>query len=182
MERILLAADYPNLIQLKLFNFTQEICLNYFINDCLYLLDGRLKRLTTLIIRIRVTSKSPSISHNIDDLPNLKCYRLIDKYDEKILPLLHCTIYQRGTFIDSSHLQNEILLYIPRLHSFTFYISTYENTADLFRYMPSQDIQQIATNIEHQQHIANIINYVSSHEAPIDTGERLMSLLSFVTK
>ncbi|CAF3138508.1 unnamed protein product [Rotaria sp. Silwood2] len=74
-------------------------------------------------------------------------------------------IYQRGTFIDSSHLQNEILLYIPRLHSFTFYISTYEDTADLFRYMPSQDIQQIATNIEHQQHIANIINYVSSHEA-----------------
>ncbi|CAF4840324.1 unnamed protein product, partial [Rotaria sp. Silwood2] len=88
MERILLAADYPNLTELKLFNFTQE-----------------------------------------DDLPNLKCfslkcYRLIDKYDEKILPL-HRMIYHRDTFIDSFHLQNEILLYIPRLHSFTLYISTY---------------------------------------------------------
>ncbi|CAF2361820.1 unnamed protein product [Rotaria sp. Silwood2] len=113
MERVLLAADYPNLTELKLFNFTQE-----------------------------------------DDLPNLKCfslkcYRLIDKYDEKILPL-HRMIYHRDTFIDSFHLQNEILLYIPRLHSFTFYISTYEDTADLFRYIPSQDIQQIATNLGRQ--------------------------------
>ncbi|CAF3904398.1 unnamed protein product, partial [Rotaria sp. Silwood2] len=30
MERILLAADYPNLTELKRFNFTQEVCLNYF--------------------------------------------------------------------------------------------------------------------------------------------------------
>jgi hypothetical protein len=30
MERILLAADYPNLTELKLFNFKQEIALSYF--------------------------------------------------------------------------------------------------------------------------------------------------------
>ena len=30
MEHILLAAEYPNLTELKLFNFTQEVCLNYF--------------------------------------------------------------------------------------------------------------------------------------------------------
>jgi hypothetical protein len=30
MERILLAADYPNLTKLKLFNFEQKVALNYF--------------------------------------------------------------------------------------------------------------------------------------------------------
>ncbi|CAF3749201.1 unnamed protein product [Rotaria sp. Silwood1] len=30
MECILLTADYPNLTELKLFNFTEEICLKYF--------------------------------------------------------------------------------------------------------------------------------------------------------
>jgi hypothetical protein len=30
MESILLAADYGNLTELKLFNFTQEVALNYF--------------------------------------------------------------------------------------------------------------------------------------------------------
>jgi len=30
MERILLAADYPNLTELKIFNFKQEVALNYF--------------------------------------------------------------------------------------------------------------------------------------------------------
>ncbi|CAF4745731.1 unnamed protein product, partial [Rotaria sp. Silwood2] len=33
MERILLAGEYPNLTALKLFNFTQEIDLNYFTNQ-----------------------------------------------------------------------------------------------------------------------------------------------------
>jgi hypothetical protein len=103
-------------------------------------------------------------------------YRLINDYDEKILPLLHrmaylkkITLYlhiqNQGRFIDNSHLQNEILLYIPRLHSFTFYISTYDDTDYLFRYVPSQDIQRIATNSGHQQCMANIIKYNSSREA-----------------
>ncbi|CAF1246840.1 unnamed protein product [Rotaria sp. Silwood1] len=161
MECILLAADYRNLTELKLINFTQEVALNYFtihtLDDRFYLLDGRLKQLTTFIIRISDRSKSSSIIHNMDDLPNLKCfsftcYRRINNYDEKILPLLHrmtylkkLTLYlyieNRGRFIHNSHLQNKILLYMSRLHSFTFYISTYDDTDDLFRYVPSQDIQ-----------------------------------------
>ncbi|CAF4279838.1 unnamed protein product, partial [Rotaria sordida] len=117
----------------------------------------------------------------MDDLPNLKCfslkcYRQINNYDEKILPLLHrmtylekLTLYlsieNRGRFIDNSHIQNEILLYMPRLHSLTFYISTYDDTDDLFRYVPNQDIQRIATNNGHQQCMANIIKYNSSRQA-----------------
>ncbi|CAF3007571.1 unnamed protein product [Rotaria sp. Silwood2] len=270
MEYILLAADYRNLTELQLFNFTQEVALNYFTNessiryifqekitnliianndkrkwngslenysrnvyeqilkffknlkylsiietfnplypplslcdlpstiffsstlthlcikvhtldDCIYLLDGRLKQLTTCIIRISDRSKSSSIVHNMDDLPNLKCFSLkcyprINNYDEKILPLLHrmkyletLTLYlhikNRNRFIDNSHLQNEILLYMPCLHSFTFYISTSDDTNDLFRYVPSQDIQRIATNSGHEQCMANIIKYNSNRQA-----------------
>ncbi|CAF3210945.1 unnamed protein product [Rotaria sp. Silwood2] len=270
MECILLAADYPSLIELKLFNFTQEIYLNYFTNesslryifqqklthltlvnidkrteieslknynrnvyehimkffrnlkylsiiethyrsypplllynspsisfsstilaylcinvntfdDCLYLLDGRLKQLTTLIVQIYKTSKSSSVTPNMDNLPNLKyfslkCYFLLDIYDEKILPLLHhmtylekLTLYlciqSRGTFIDRSHLQNEILLYIPHLHSFTFYISTYDLATDLFRYVPGHDIQRIDANIGYEQYMAKMINYINIDEA-----------------
>ncbi|CAF4891195.1 unnamed protein product [Rotaria sp. Silwood1] len=270
MDCILHAADYQNLTELKLFNFTKEVALNYFTNesslqyifqekitnliiankdrcsrmvsleyysrnvyehilkffkklkhlsiietfnrfypplslchspstiffssalthlrikvstldDCFYLLDGRLKQLTTFIIEICDTSKSSSIIHNMDDLPNLKCfslkcYRQTNKYDEKILPLLHrmtylekLTLYlriqNRGRFIDNSHIQNEILLYMPCLHSFTFCINTYDDTDDLFRYVPNQDIQRIATNNGHQQCMANIIKYNSSCQA-----------------
>ncbi|CAF2804072.1 unnamed protein product [Rotaria sp. Silwood2] len=63
------------------------LCINvYTLDDCLYLLDGRLKQLTTFIIRISIMGKSLSIIHNMDDLPNLKCFsfkccRPIDKYD-----------------------------------------------------------------------------------------------------
>jgi len=85
------------------------------------------------------------------------------KYLEKLT--LYLRIQNRGTFIDSTHLQNEILFYMPHLHSFTFYISTYNNTDDLFRYVPSQDIQRIPINIGHQQRIANVINYSNSRQA-----------------
>jgi hypothetical protein len=35
------------------------------LDDCLYLLDGRLKQLTTLIVRIRYIDSSSSIIHNM---------------------------------------------------------------------------------------------------------------------
>ncbi|CAF5034453.1 unnamed protein product, partial [Rotaria sp. Silwood1] len=78
---------------------------------------------------------------------------------------LYLQIKNRDRFIDNSHLQNEILLYMPRLHSFTFYISTYDDTNHLFPYVLSQDIERIVTNSGHQQCMANIIKYNSSCEA-----------------
>ncbi|CAF0791182.1 unnamed protein product [Rotaria sordida] len=265
MERILLAVDYRNLTELKLFNFKQEVALSYFTNesslrhifqqqitdlilinndkekmigslsnytinvyghilkffknlthlnitegfnssypglilrdlpsttffssilthlcintynldDCLYLLDGRLKQLTTLIVRIHYMHFSSTV-HNMDNLLNLKClslkcYAQTRQYDEAILPLLrrmsyleNLTLYlrikNRGTFIDRTHLENEIHVYMPQLHSFTFYICTYDYTADLFRYVPSQDIQRNVTYDGHQR-MASIINYINS--------------------
>jgi len=60
---------------------------------------------------------------------------------------LYLLIENRNRFIDGTHLQNEILVYMPQLHSFTFYISTYTNTVDLVHHLSSEDIQQTFTNI-----------------------------------
>jgi hypothetical protein len=42
------------------------LCIDmYTLDDCLYLLDGRLKQLTTLIVRLNFIDNSSSIIHNI---------------------------------------------------------------------------------------------------------------------
>ncbi|CAF1175989.1 unnamed protein product [Adineta steineri] len=265
MERILLAANYPNLTQLKIVNFKQDIALQYFtdesylrnifqqqitqlilinndtrdivgssenytknvygkifnlfknlkqfsvdgtgyrsypfltlcnlpsttlfsstliylyinvcsFDDCLYLLDGRLKQLTTLIVHISYMDDISTV-RNIDELVTLKYFsfkydNLINSYDTNILPLLRrmkylekLTLYlrvqNRSTFIDKTHLENEILSYIPTLQLFTFYISTYNKTIDLFHNMVAQQSTIYIKN----QHVNSIINYISSWTA-----------------
>ncbi|CAF4237485.1 unnamed protein product [Rotaria sordida] len=49
MERILLAADYPNLVLRKFFNFNNKTTSKTFYST---LLDGRIKQLTMLIVKI----------------------------------------------------------------------------------------------------------------------------------
>ncbi|CAF4966173.1 unnamed protein product, partial [Rotaria magnacalcarata] len=44
--------------------------------DCLAVLDGRFKQLSTLIVDIINTQHRPSNAYNMDDLPNLKCFSL----------------------------------------------------------------------------------------------------------
>ncbi|CAM4834568.1 unnamed protein product [Rotaria magnacalcarata] len=183
MERILLATVYPNLTELKLFNFKQQIVSKYFtdesslrsifqqritnlilvnndthesisslkdytknvyanilnffknlkhlniigpylpglslrnlpsttfyssilthlsinaatFDDCLYLLDGRLKRLTSFNVTVYSIDNSSTIVHNMDKLPNLKCFSLktyfqFQQYDQ-ILSLLRRMSY-----------------------------------------------------------------------------------------
>jgi len=82
-------------------------------------------------------------------------------YLEKLT--LYLRITNRIKFIDSTHLQTEILAYMPRLHSFIFYMSTYVDT-DLFHYSPDENIRQPFTNIGQQQ-MANIVNYIVTSQA-----------------
>ncbi|CAF2819780.1 unnamed protein product [Rotaria sp. Silwood2] len=109
-------------------------------DDCLALLDGRLKQLTTLIVTIDKMEYSSNV-YNLDDLPSLKCFSLTtsfcstNTYDAQI-PLLfrrmpnleeltlYITIKNRTTFIDGSDIYNEILVHMPRLHVFNFCICT----------------------------------------------------------
>ncbi|UJR13311.1 hypothetical protein I4U23_000329 [Adineta vaga] len=152
----------------------------YTLDDCLSLLDGRLKQLTELIVEISLIKESPSIIHTTDDLPNLKnfslkCYTETNQYDNEVRSLLRrmgflekLTLYlhikDRANIIDNTHLETEILIYLPRLHSFTFYISTSWNPVDLFLDLPRQDNQSIITNIW-QQPVANIVHYIGDDYA-----------------
>ncbi|CAF3514006.1 unnamed protein product [Rotaria socialis] len=157
MERILRVAEYPYLSQLKLFNFNQDICSSYFtdlpsttfsssiltklcislntLQDCLSLLDGRLKQLSTLIVIVHGTKNHSTFDHNMNDLPNLKCFSLtynsIEAYDAQVIPLLrrmshlkelilYLSIENRVVFVDGTRLYNEILIHMPQLRTFTF--------------------------------------------------------------
>ncbi|CAF4425018.1 unnamed protein product, partial [Adineta steineri] len=60
---------------------------------------------------------------------------------------LYLRVKGRNRVIDGTYIQHDILDYMPQLHSFTFYISTFINTIDLFYKLSNEDIQQTITNI-----------------------------------
>ncbi|CAF3665173.1 unnamed protein product [Rotaria sp. Silwood1] len=137
-------------------------------DDCLALLDGRLKQLTTLIVVIDKMEYYSSNVNDINNLPNLKCFSLTtsycstDIYDTQILSLfrrmlnleeltLYITIKNRTTLIDGIHISNEILVHMPRLHIFNFCISTNINMNHLGHYLSKDDIQRTFTNTIYRQ-------------------------------
>ncbi|CAF3904595.1 unnamed protein product [Rotaria sordida] len=81
-----------------------------------------------------------------NDLPTLKCFSLIcydstQGYANLILPLrrrmsyleeltLYLHILGGSTFISGTHLDNEILSHMPRLHTFSFYFASENAIAD----------------------------------------------------
>ncbi|CAF3764374.1 unnamed protein product, partial [Adineta steineri] len=175
MERILLATNYPNLTKLTIFHFQQEIVSNYFTNDCFYLLDGRLRKLTTLCVKVYHMNKFSEGVHNLDQLLNLKCFSLkssypFQRYDRIVLLLrrmsnvekltLNISVYDRNRVIDvidGTYVQHDILDYMPQLRSFIFYICTYVEPAALSYKLSSEDIQLTLTNIG-LQHVTSMIN------------------------
>ncbi|CAF3378951.1 unnamed protein product [Rotaria socialis] len=202
MERILRAAVYPNLTELKLFNFEQQIASKYFtglslrdlpsttfyssilthlsimvqtFDDCLYLLDGRLKQLTSFNVNVYSIDSFSTIVQNTDMLPNLKCFSLksffkFQQYEQipsliRRMPYLeHLTLYLcikgQNRIIDGTCVQDDILVYMPQLHSFTFYISTYIDSGDLRHNISRQHIQQTLIDIG-QQNATTIVNRLS---------------------
>ncbi|CAF1018385.1 unnamed protein product [Rotaria sordida] len=112
---------------------------------------------------------------NLNDLPNLKSfsltsfYYLTDRYDTEILPLfrhmpnleeltLYIMVYDRTTFIDGTHIYNEILVHLPRLHIFNFYISTCPKMDHLVRHLSKDDIQRTLINNIKYQPVDCIVN------------------------
>ncbi|CAF1376257.1 unnamed protein product [Rotaria sordida] len=177
---------YPglSLCYLPSTTFSSPILTHLYINvktfdDCLYLLDGRLRKLTTLCVNIYSINEYSRVVHNMDKLFNLKCFSLksffrYKQYDKivsllrRMLNLEKLTLYlpieDRNTVIDGTYVQHDILDYMPQLHSFTFYICTYVKTVDLSYKLSSEDIQQTLTNIG-QQHVTSIVNYIQDEIA-----------------
>ncbi|CAF1039382.1 unnamed protein product [Adineta ricciae] len=101
---------------------------------------------------------------------SLKCDSQINLNDTNFLPLfrrmsnlekltLYLRIKDQDRFADGTLLQNEILVHMPHLHSFIFYICTYINTDGLQNQLSSEDIQRTFTNIG--QHVVSMINHSS---------------------
>ncbi|CAF0957244.1 unnamed protein product [Rotaria sordida] len=143
-------------------------------NDVRALLDGRLKQLTTFIVQVEYISDWISTSHNRNDLPYLKCFSLTcyhgtREYDNLIVRLLrrmtnleeltlYLHIFGGSTFIAGTDLENEILTYMPRLHTFTFYITSENVIADPTVHISDDDIKRTFTNIKHGQ-MACMVDY-----------------------
>ena len=118
--------------------------------DCLYLLDGRLRQLRSLVVQFHFMDVESSLVSNTTDLPNLKsfsliCYSLIEHYRNEIVSLLHrmfnlekLTLYLRidyqYRFIDPIDLPNQLSTHLSQLNSFKFYISVINNENHFVKY------------------------------------------------
>ncbi|CAF3342304.1 unnamed protein product, partial [Rotaria socialis] len=144
-------------------------------DDRLYLLDGRLKQLTTFNVNVYSIDTSSTSVHYMDMLPNLKCFSLESYFQfqqyEKIPSLLrrmpyleHLTLYlsiaDRNRIIDGTCIHDDILVYMLQLHSFTFCINTYIDIDGLSHDLSREHIQQTLINIG-QQNASSIVNYLS---------------------
>lgn len=76
---------------------------------------------------------------------------------------LYIRIQDRDRFIDGTDLEKGILIYMPYLSSFNFYVSTCVNAEGVVHRLSSEDIQQTFTNMR-QQNVASIVQYLDSTE------------------
>ncbi|CAM4803216.1 unnamed protein product [Rotaria magnacalcarata] len=177
MERILLAAVYPNLTELKLFNFEQQIASKYFTEES-SLRSVFQQQITSLILvnndkGARIDSFKEYTRN--DMLPNLKCFSLksyfrFQQYEQipsllrRMLYLEHLTLYlcikDQHRITDGTRVQDDILAHMSQLHSLTFYISTYIDSGELRHNISREHIQQTFINIG-QQNATTIVNRLS---------------------
>ncbi|CAF4384302.1 unnamed protein product [Rotaria sp. Silwood2] len=136
---------------------------------CLYLLDGRLDNLSTLIIQVSKISRTLLNIDKMKKLSKLKCFSLASfdytfNYDDEIVPLLRRMINLEElilslsiiridlTYIDGTHLYEEIRIHMPRLNKLIFSINTAIVKKNINIYFPSNDdIQRSFLERRYQQ-------------------------------
>ncbi|CAF3200213.1 unnamed protein product [Rotaria sp. Silwood2] len=136
---------------------------------CLYLLDGRLHNLSTLIINVSNISRTLSNTDKMKKLPKLICFSLTSlddtcNYDDEIIPLLHRMINLEElmlclsvirvdlSYIDGAHLYEEIQIHMPRLNKLIFSINTAVVKKNININFPSnEDIQRSFIERRYQQ-------------------------------
>ena len=74
---------------------------------------------------------------------------------------LYLHIWRGSKFITGTDLDNEILTYIPQLHTFTFYIDCVNQIADSGIHLSATDIEQSFTNIKYKQVICMVDSFTS---------------------
>jgi hypothetical protein len=78
--------------------------------------------------------------------------------------ILYICIFGGSLFISGTHLDNEILIHMPQLHTFTFYFASENVITDpaVIR-ISNSDIQRTFTNIEHRQ-MACMVDYFDPYK------------------
>jgi hypothetical protein len=72
---------------------------------------------------------------------------------------LYLDIEDRTTFVDGNHLHNDILIHMPRLHKFIFYINTMSPVDNIVHYFSDNDIQKTFINTGYEQ-VGSIVDYL----------------------
>lgn len=103
----------------------------------------------------------------------MKCFSLtyyrLKAYDTQVIPLLRrmshleeLTLYlsfrNRSVFVDGTQLYNEILIHMPELRTFTFYIRTEISIVNSVQQLSTNDIQETFNKRQYQQ-VACVVNY-----------------------
>ncbi|CAF4254441.1 unnamed protein product, partial [Rotaria sordida] len=146
--------SFPNVFSSTLLHL--HITVDTF-DDCLYLLDGRFNQLNTFDVTIYFENVSESsLINNKNNLPNLKCFRLIHKssvlvYETLLIPLLRrmSNLEELGLYIanpigpiiDGINLKENIFNYMPKLKKFEFDIHSYIRLNNQFNLPSNEDIQ-----------------------------------------
>jgi len=93
---------------------------------------------------------------------SLTCRCLTNEYDTQVVSLLrhmsnleelslNIINQERNSFVDGTQINEKILVHMPRLYKFTFYINTETKLNHVVRYLSNDDIQRTFTNIRYQQ-------------------------------
>ena len=99
-------------------------------------------------------------------------YNPTRQYDELVLPLLRrmshleeLTLYihilDGSTFISGTYLDNEILIHMPRLHTFTFYFASENAVAGPVIQLSNMDIERTFAD-ERYRHTGYMVDYFTS--------------------
>ncbi|CAF4529882.1 unnamed protein product, partial [Rotaria sp. Silwood2] len=148
-------------------------------DDCLYLLDGRFNQLNTFDVTIYFKNVSESsLINNNNNLPNLKCFRLIHKssvlvYETFLIPLLRrmSNLEELGLYIanpigpiiDGINLKENIFNYMPKLKKFEFDIHSFIRFNNQFNLPSNEDIQNTFKNVKSNQIISSIDYFPKTH-------------------
>ncbi|CAF4261200.1 unnamed protein product [Rotaria magnacalcarata] len=98
-------------------------------DDCLYLLDGRLKQLAAFNVNVYSIESSSTIVHDVDTLPNLKCFSLKSYFRFQQYDLIP-SLLRRMPYLE------HLTLYIVQevqIESSMFISSTYPTNIDKYR-------------------------------------------------
>jgi hypothetical protein len=74
---------------------------------------------------------------------------------------LYVRILDGSTFISGTHLDNEIHIHMPQLHTFSFYFTSEHSITDPAIRLSSSDIERTFTHMEHRQ-VACMVDYFES--------------------